>query len=425
MALHSNISPSAAGRWTACPGSVALCAKCPPQPTSVHAAEGTAAHSLGEGLLRGTFTKGQLVEKIGQTIKVEDFDIEITEEMVEAVSLYYDKVMEVVEEIKGMGKTAPVTVEIEKRVTAKSIDAHLYGTSDVFVYQKGNLLVVPDFKYGKGVAVEAVNNKQLMIYAIAAMDTINCWAFDKVRMGIIQPRANHPEGPCRWWEVSVQKLKEEAAELKLAVARTRLPNAPVSAGTHCRWCAAKAECPAVYARVQKEAAVDFSVLAPAVEAEAPIPSSTLPALASMTIEQMARTLEWKDTVKGLFESIEMRLKAELEAGREVPGFKLVDGRANRKWTSEEAVEAEFGPILGEAIYEKKLLSPAKLEKIVGKKGGKLDHLTFKPEAPKNLARCSDTRPAAKSSAQEDFGGSNSLNLLEQLGDESDPLDGLK
>jgi hypothetical protein len=296
------------------------------------------------------------------------------------------------------------------------------------VYQKGNILVVPDYKYGKGVAVEAEGNKQLMIYAIGAMDLINCWVFDKVRVGIIQPRANHAEGPVRWWEIPVSRLREEAEKLKAAVAQTRLPNAPVVAGTHCRWCAAKAECPAIYAKVQNTAVADFTTLAPAVEEVIAEPSSMLPAVQSMTIEQMARTLEWKDTVSSLFESIEMRLKAELEAGHDVPGFKLVDGRANRKWTDEGLVIAEFGPLLGEAIYEKKLLSPAKMEKIVGKKGDKLGHLTFKPEAPKNLARSSDTRPAAKPSStpEADFGGQNSL--LEQLGNlnnqSADPLDGL-
>jgi hypothetical protein len=286
---------------------------------------------------------------------------------------------------------------------------------------------VPDYKHGKGVAVNAEGNNQLIIYAIAVMDTINCWAFDKVRIGIIQPRANHPEGPVRWWEIPVSRLREEAATLKAAVALTRSPNAPLAAGSHCRWCAAKAECPALVMKAQRELNADFGVLAPAVEEAIPAPSPTLPAIMSMSVEQMARTLEWKETMVGLFESIEMRLKAELESGKEVPGFKLVDGRANRKWVDEAAVEAEFGPLLGETLYEKKILSPAKLEKIVGKKGGKLDHLTFKPEAPKNLARSSDSRPPAAptSSVEADFGGSNAL--LAQLGNEQsqDPLDGLK
>jgi hypothetical protein len=435
MAPHSNISPSAAGRWTACPGSVALCAKCPPSPTSIHAAEGTAAHTFGEeairALVKGTptaETDASLIARIGETTMVDGFEIEITEEMCDSAFLYRDTIASTIAEIKGMGKPSPVVVEVEKRVVAKSVDSHLYGTSDVFIYQKGNILVVPDYKYGKGVAVSAEGNKQLMIYAIGAMDMINCWAFNTVRVGIVQPRANHPDGPVRWWEVSVQRLKEEAATLKAAIALTRSPNAPLLAGTHCRWCAAKAECPAIHAKAQAELMTDFGVLAPAAGDPIPAPSPTLPAVMAMSVEQMARTLEWKETVSGLFESIEMRLKAELEAGREVPGFKLVEGRSNRKWKDEALVEAEFGPLLGESLYEKKILSPAKLEKIVGKKGGKLDHLTFKPEAPMNLARSTDSRPAAvtPSSIEADFGGSNAL--LAQLGNEEksqDPLDGLK
>jgi hypothetical protein len=193
----------------------------------------------------------------------------------------------------------------------------------------------------------------------------------------------------------------------------------LAAGSHCRWCDAKASCPVIHAKAQEVASLDFSAIAPA---EVLLPTK------SMTIDQMARTLEWEEMVLGLFDDIRQRLKAELEAGREVPGFKLVEGKSNRKWIDENTVVKEFAPLLGEeALYEKKLLSPAKLEKIVGKKGGKLDHLTFKPEASKTLARDTDPRPATKSSAQEDFGGQS---LLEQLGPETkkqhdtDPLDGL-
>jgi hypothetical protein len=170
------------------------------------------------------------------------------------------------------------------------------------------------------------------------------------------------------------------------------------------------------------AAVDFGAV---------VPTEIILPTKSMTIAQMAKTLEWEDMVLGLFDDIRMRLKAELEAGNEVPGFKLVDGKSNRKWIDEAAVIAEFSPLLGEeALFEKKLLSPAKLEKVVGKKGGKLDHLTFKPEASKTLARSTDPRSVTKTSAQEDFGGQ----LLEQLGKSPeapksenkniDPLDGL-
>jgi hypothetical protein len=150
----------------------------------------------------------------------------------------------------------------------------------------------------------------------------------------------------------------------------------------------------------------------------------------MTVEQMADVMKWEDSFLSMFDAIRFRLKEVLESGGSVPGFKLVEGKSNRKWIDEDAVVREFAPVLGEeALYEKKLLSPSKLEKIVGKgkKGGagsvvgKLDHLTFKPAANKTLARDTDPRPASITSAQEDFGGGD---LLTQLSANKDPLDGL-
>ena len=392
MALHSNISPSAASRWTACPGSVALCATLPPSKTSVHAAEGTACHNIGEKLLKKELTKADLIKMEGNTVMVEDFEIEITEEMIDAAILYYDTIASVVAEIKAMKKPAPIILEVEERVVAKSIDEHVYGTADATIYQKGNLLVIADLKYGKGQVVEVVNNKQLIIYAIAAMDTLGGWVFDKVRMGIIQPRARHEDGPVRWWEVSTAFLKEEAKKLKAAVAETRKENAAFNSGSWCRWCSGKAQCPAMYAAVQKTAEVDFAV--------DPLPTeNALKDVRTMTVREMALALDWDEAISAWFDAIRERAKEILQSGGEFPGYKLVDGKSNRKWIDEEDVARDFGALF--EVYEKKLLSPAKLEKIVGK--GKLDAYTFKPEASKTLAKSTDPRPATKTSAAEDFG----------------------
>jgi hypothetical protein len=120
----------------------------------------------------------------------------------------------------------------------------------------------------------------------------------------------------------------------------------------------------------------------------------------MTVRDMALALEWDEAISAWFDAIRERAKELLASGQEVPGYKLVDGKSNRKWVDEKKVEEDFGALF--EVYEKKLLSPAKLEKIVGK--GKMDAYTFKPEASKTLAKVSDPRPATKSSAAEDFGG---------------------
>jgi len=170
MALHSNISPSSAKRWMACPGSVALCAQLPKPKSGEAAAEGTGAHGLAEKLLKGELTKQKLLAMEGETLRVEDYDIEITEEMIDAVILYHDTIKADEAALRKNGRGAAVVVEYEVKAVAGSIDDHVYGTCDTRMYQKGNTLRVYDFKYGAGVIVEARENEQMMIYGISALD---------------------------------------------------------------------------------------------------------------------------------------------------------------------------------------------------------------------------------------------------------------
>jgi hypothetical protein len=408
MALHSNISPSAAERWVGCPGSVRLCADQPPQPTSFAAAEGTAAHSLCEKLLKKEITKAQLLAMEGSVLKVEKFEIEITEDMIDGAMVFYDTVMgdfETWAKDKSVGITPHILVE--SRLVARDIDEHVYGTADAILAQGPNRLKVYDFKYGKGKVVEVEENLQMTIYSIgAALALYPNETRTEVEMIIVQPRAFHEDGPVRRWSVSVDYLKKEAARLKIAVAATRDPKAPTIAGSWCRWCAAKAICTAALGNVQSDAKLDFQVI--------PTPETVPAAMAAMSLEQMAAFLDkWEDALSGMLDAMRVRLKSELEAGAQIPGWKLVSGKSNRKWVDEAKVEADFGALF--EVYEKKLLSPAKLEKIVGK--GKLDAYTFKPEASKTLARVADPRPAVQTSAQEDFAallGENDKGTVDEL-----------
>jgi hypothetical protein len=149
----------------------------------------------------------------------------------------------------------------------------------------------------------------------------------------------------------------------------------------------------MFAVAQKQAGVDFSVV--------PVGTPQLKDVSTMTDAQMVAAYQWEDALNSWYEDIRARLKTRLENGEKIDGVKLVEGRSIRQWKSEEEVVATFAPIVGEeALYEKKLLSPAKLEKKLGKK--EVATLTFKPEGRKSLALDSDSRPAAQSSAVDDF-----------------------
>lgn len=394
--IHSSLGPSSAKRWINCPGSVAASANCPPQSPSEFAAEGTVAHTLAEEITSGKATAEQLINRIGETVMQDGFEVEITEEMVNAAIEYHDIIRRDLEEILAQGKNQPVVERTEVRVTASSVDEEVKGTADKIIYQKGNKLKVYDFKYGKGVVVDPKENEQATIYAIGVMDSEAGWAYDEIELVIIQPRAGGDS--VRRWTVPTGYLLAFKVMLRESVVNTRKPNAPLKAGTWCRFCPAKATCPEVYKHVQRQAAVVFADKAPA-----PLAKGTLPDVGQLPIEKLTAALDWEDHINSWFEAARLRVRSMLESGLEVPGYKLVDGKSNRKWVDEDKVIAEFAPLLGrEALFEHKLLSPAKLEKVVGK--GKLEEkgLTFKPEVPKAVAKWDDKRPAVATSAAEVF-----------------------
>lgn len=395
MSGHSNIGPSSAKRWINCPGSVGLCAKLPRQPSSEFAVEGTVAHGLAEELVTGKIDSLELMSRVGTIVKQDGFEIEIGEDMVDGAIEYHDLIKADRDMLARLAKPAPIVGKAEVRVQAKSVDEDLWGTADYILYRKGDVLIVYDYKFGKGVIVDPEENEQAAIYAIAVMDGEAGWAFDKVIIKIHQPRGNHIDGTVREWEAPIGWLRNFRDSLKPAVAATRDPKAIIKTGDWCRWCAAKAVCPAMFKTAEEQAGASFDVVAPAKGSVAPLPEVRL-----MSVEKLALALSWQDAVESWFVSVKEFVTEKLLAGEVVPGWKLVDGRANRRWINEQDVVAAFEGILGDKLYESKLLSPAKLEKLVGK--GKVDHLTEKPEAKKSVARDIDPRSATVSKGEDAF-----------------------
>lgn len=390
---HSTLGPSAASRWKNCPGSIRLSQDLSRSPGNKYSAEGTVAHSLAEAAVNGA-TFEQLAKRVGDTVMEDGFEIEIDEEMVDAAIEYRDLIATDAKAIQADGKSIPLVGRAELRVVASSIDAEVRGTADYILFQKGNKLKVYDFKYGKR-AVAAFQNDQMGCYAHGAMDTLAGPAFDEVELIICQPRA----GGTRRWIAPKEWLAKFKAETREAAALTRLPNAPVVAGPWCRYCpAADAGCPVAHAAVQAQAQIDFGGVAPVA-----VKGAGLPDVALLPMSQMVQALEWEEFVVDYFSAIRARIHADLSAGKEVKGLKLVEGKANRIWKDEAAVVAEYEGVLGgEALYKKKLISPAALEKIVGKK--KIDHLTTKPEGKPVIAKSDDPRKAfaPRTTAIEDF-----------------------
>ena len=396
---HSTLGPSSAKRWMSCPGSVALSAQVPALPASQFAAEGTVAHQLAEAFATGAVDSLDLMGRVGTVVKQDGFDIEITDEMVDGAIEYRDTIAADRAALEKDKRPAAVIGKAELRVHASSVDELVWGTADYILYRKGHALRVYDYKYGKGVTVEARENAQMALYAVGAMDTEAGHAFGEIEVVVVQPRASHAEGTVRRWKVSSQWLAFFKNEARLAAKATQQKGAKLAAGDWCRWCPAAGVCPELHKAAAKEARADFDEVPDGRLAKM---EARLPEVRLMTDEQLVKAFQWEDTVGSFFEAVRAVLTERLSTGTAVPGIKLVDGRSNRQWVDEGAVVKEFSAVLGEKLYEpKKILSPAKLEKVVGK-GRPIDHLTFKPEGRKSIALDKDPRPVARSSAKDDF-----------------------
>jgi hypothetical protein len=406
---HARLAPSAAKRWLNCPASVALIEKLPPQRAGYAAAEGTVAHALHEEYHDGKIDELQLVAKIGTVVVCEGHEVEITEEMVDSAVEYNEAIASDIETLKRADRPAPVIHKTEAKVSAAaSIDPECKGTADKIVYQRGNKLIVRDLKYGRGV-VEVEENEQMSVYAVAAMDSEAGWAFDSVELVVDQPRAKHEDGRERRWTTTPAALKEFAARAKAAAAETRNPKAELKAGPWCQstFCPVRTKCPAVHKQAQESAMVAFDTPIPTLLPEqmksqekrnVAFVAMRLPGVRLMSDAQVVDAFRWKEAVNGFFDAIEESLRERILAnGARIEGVKLVDGRSNRAWVNEEEVAQRWG----ERAWERKLLSPAKMEAIVGKKAG-VDEMTYKPEPKKLLVLSTDARPEARVSAQEAF-----------------------
>jgi hypothetical protein len=379
---HSTIGASSMYRWSACPGSVRL-SEGMPNKTSIYAAEGTAAHALAESMLSGKPITTQF-------IIVEGHRIEVTDEMRDFCKVYVDTCLE-------GGKTD--MRHVEHRFDLSAIYPGLFGTADYVRYNHAHrLLTVVDFKYGAGIPVEVKDNPQLYYYALGALLTLKYPALE-VEMVIVQPRCHHADGPVRRHRISVIDMLDFKVDLVEFATATQNDNAPLHSGDHCRFCPAAPKCPELTAKANHAAADAF---APPKDSSAPYDANKL-----------AEALRLADVVEGWAKSVREFAYAEAEAGRTVPGFKLVAKQARRSW--KDVAEAEVAlraAGLGETqMYAEPVLrSPAQIETVLKDLGKKpavrqaiVEPLTEKKSSGNVLAPDSDGRQAVvKQSAADAF-----------------------
>ena len=385
--VHSRIGASSARRWFTCAGSVRMSAGRTGGDTP-EAQEGTAAHILGAGCLN----RGQDAwEWVGQKITVQREDGGLPDEfvvdqaMAEDVQVYLDAVNE---DITNEGENP--TLFIEETFTLSNIDEDAYGTADCgLVCLSEDILRVYDLKYGEGIVVEVEDNEQAKYYAVGIIERLVARGVvipSIVELVIAQPRIDHPDGFVRRWRISVDDLSTWAhGILKEKIAATRAKSPALVVGEHCRFCPGKPVCPAIRGVFDELAAGH-----PA-------------AVKELDNWELAERMERIPAARKFIGYLEDETFVRMTKCESIPGWKIVDKKANRVWN--EGAEAAVVDVIGEdAAYTRKFRSPAQVEKL-GKAGKKLaKEYAYKPETGLTLAPESDRRGAvAPRTVQEVFG----------------------
>ena len=277
---------------------------------------------------------------------------------------------------EALSHTPDAKLFLEKKLDMSDYVPEGFGTGDAVIVAD-TLMETIDLKYGKGVAVAVTENKQQMLYALGALKDFSLmYDIERLRMTIYQPRIGNIES----FEMEVTDLLDWAeTELKVKAAMAYAGEGEFIPGSHCQFCKGASVCKALAEMNLELAKYEF--------AETNILSDD--AIADI-LTRADTFIKWIDRVS------EYALKEAVDNNKKWPGFKLVEGRSNRKYADVEAVEKILldAGFEAENIFTKKLLPITKMEAELGKKvfAQHLSNLVTKPQGKPTLVPLSDKRP---------------------------------
>lgn len=345
---HSPIGPSSAKRILACPGSVALIAKAPPQEASPYAEEGTKAHEVAEAYVLG-----------------KPLPSWATDEMIDGAKMYAG----LIEDLLLNSNSIQLLPTLEARVLASSIRDDAYGTCDAF-FVADNILYVLDYKFGKGVKVIANENEQLLYYAAAILDSYST-CVTEIKMYIVQPRLG---GVSEWvaFPVDIIRFRER---MENALTRSDL-----NINEGCKWCPASAFCPERLNEIKDK----FNIFPEKLIAE-------LPSVENISPEQFKIYLYNAEILSSWIAAIKSQAFSAIGRGMIIDGYELTESLGNRKWKDEEFAKRNLGKLYdSNLLYDLKFKSPAQLEKVIPKEEVAL--LVTRESSGKKLSKTENKAP---------------------------------
>lgn len=366
---HALLSASSSSRWLVCPPS-AVAAELYPDTDTDYTREGTLAHEIAEVMARGDldFTPDQ----------VEGADWE----MVDCGRQYADYIAELTDDNTVM--------LLEQKLDYTDWVPDGFGTADCILI-KGGTVVVIDYKYGQGVAVSAEGNTQMRLYALGAYQLLrDFYDIEIIETHIFQPRLDSISSDT----ITVEQLLAWAEEtVKPTAALAAKGKGTYTPGTHCRFCPHAGKCRALTKSCME--AVRTHGLRAKVE--------TMPGF------EIAEVLDLEAQISLWLRRVKAQALEDLLAGKEIPGYKVVEGKmGNRKWTDEGQImqTLDDAGIPRDAYTETRLLSPAAMDKSIGKKKAAelLADLTVRDPGAPTVVPETDKRPPYNplAKAQEDF-----------------------
>lgn len=359
---HALLSASSSSRWLNCPPS-AVAATMYEDADTDYTREGTLAHEVAEIVARSV-----LEGRDGYPLPWAEG---VTTEMIQCAEAYAEYIQELITDDNAV-------VLLEQRLDYSPWAPEGFGTGDCIIIQ-GHRLDVVDYKFGKGVAVSAVGNSQMGLYGLGALNDFgDIYEIHEVGMHIFQPRMNNISADVMqatellsWGEV-VKPIAQKAAEGK----------GKYFAGEHCRFCPHAGKCPTLAASCMKVVNAHGGTAA----------------VSTLTPWMVADILRHEPMLSSWLNAVKDRALTALLNGEEVPGYKVVSGRSSRVWSDADAaceVLSKANYSAEEYMTQPELLSPAKLEKAIGKKKAAelVGHLIGLKAGSPTVAPETDKRPA--------------------------------